>query len=370
MTRNTRRRVDINDLVNEDPPPEAKLPQFIPGRGGAVPVEQVAPNPFNKRKNFKEIEELGRSIRDQGQLQACPVVTRDAFLSLFPEHLETIGDARYVQVAGGRRRRAVLHAQLPTLDIAIKESLAESRRRFLAATAEENVGREDLDPIEQASQVEILVAECGGSAKQAALELGKTEAWVSQRRALLSLTEQMQNALVSKELSIRDARRFARLPADEQYPAWQAAQAEAELAAEQRALARKAATELGFTAADLAGEGATADGAVANVATAQGATADEVVVDGVGDGEVPGGGVPVVDATDSSQQEGVATNPGTTTPERSRTRPSRRTSAEVATLAIRRLGGTPPRIAESLWSNLAPEEIKELVVLLQQHLTD
>ncbi len=65
--------------------------------------------------------------------------------------------------------------------------------------------------------------ECG-SGHEAANRLHKTEAWVSQRRALLSLAPELQTALRRGELAIREARSLARVPLEQQVVRWRAAQ--------------------------------------------------------------------------------------------------------------------------------------------------
>ena len=52
----------------------------------------------------------------------------------------------------------------------------------------------------------------------------KTQAWVSQRRALLALAPELQTALRRGELAIREARSLARVPLEQQVVRWQAAQ--------------------------------------------------------------------------------------------------------------------------------------------------
>jgi ParB family chromosome partitioning protein len=82
----------------------------------------------------------------------------------------------------------------------------------------------------------LLIAECGGRADAAAQQLGRTPAWVSQRRNLLKLDPELQSALRAGELAIRLARDLARVPQAEQVAAWEAEQA-------RRAAARDATGE-------------------------------------------------------------------------------------------------------------------------------
>ncbi|NEC93067.1 plasmid partitioning protein, partial [Streptomyces sp. SID12501] len=73
-----------------------------------IPLAQVSSTPLNPRRNFGTPEELTRFGEDlrQAQLAACVVVTRAAYLELWPDHAEAIGDADYVRVTGERRFRS------------------------------------------------------------------------------------------------------------------------------------------------------------------------------------------------------------------------------------------------------------------------
>jgi ParB family chromosome partitioning protein len=207
------RRIALSSLA-ADPVEE------IPGHGAGTPIrlapDRIAPTPLNKRTNFgtpDELTELGESIRHR-QLAAVVVVTRSRYLSLFPEHQDRIGTADYVLVNGERRWRAASQVKLPRLDATIREDF-DSRTDLITSVAAENLDRLNLDPIEEAHSVEELVAECG-SAAAAAKELHRTEGWVSQRRALLKLTPELQARVQAGEIPVRIARSIASVPPGEQ----------------------------------------------------------------------------------------------------------------------------------------------------------
>jgi ParB family chromosome partitioning protein len=185
-----------------------------------VPPAAVAPNPVNPRTNAGDLADL-ESMKTAGQLQACLVVTRPAFLAIHPEHETTIGAATYVVVAGTRRRLAAEQFGLPTLDVVVRDAVAIDRLTFFGVSILENVDREQLSPLDEARAVERLAAEAGHGGKgKAAEQLGKSAGWVSQRLALLRLCPAMQDLLRAGELPIREARSLALLPAEEQEPAW------------------------------------------------------------------------------------------------------------------------------------------------------
>ncbi|MFZ2173935.1 MAG: ParB N-terminal domain-containing protein [Rhodococcus sp. (in: high G+C Gram-positive bacteria)] len=186
---------------------------FLPN----VAVEKLAPNPHNPRDRIGNLEDLS-TIVDQ-QLQPGTAVTRGAWLRVYPDDVIEIGEAEYVVVNGCRRLAAARHYGRPGLDVVIRDSLAESRATVVTAAVLENLAREDLDVLEEAKAVELLVQSLP-SAAAAARMLGRTGAWVSQRRALLNLSPELQEALRAGELGVREARSLARVPREEQVEAW------------------------------------------------------------------------------------------------------------------------------------------------------
>jgi ParB family chromosome partitioning protein len=195
--------------------------EVVPGQSDrtvvAVRPSQIAPTPVNTRDNFgtpEELAELGESLRVR-QLQAVVVVHRDRYVALWPEHAEMVTGAEFVLVCGERRWRAATQVSLPTLDADVRDDLTQSRAGFLEAVTEENLGRANLDPIEEARAVDSMVVECG-SAAAAAEQFRRSEGWVSQRRALLKLTKPLQQQVQAGQLAVRTARTIAALPPEEQ----------------------------------------------------------------------------------------------------------------------------------------------------------
>lgn len=219
----TSRHINLADLADEPLLPEARVSGLADNTPRSIRIDHVAPNPLNTRDvtaNRAKISEIADSMREHGQLQPCPVVTRDAFLAIFPEYEEGIGTATHVQVMGARRRAGAIEAGLPTLDITVKNNLASSRAEFVAATAAENIDREGYDPIEEAKAIQLVVREAG-SGKAAAARLARTPGWISQRQALLKLTPEMQDLVSAGRLPIRVAREIgAKIPPERQMGEW------------------------------------------------------------------------------------------------------------------------------------------------------
>ncbi|MFC8174970.1 ParB/RepB/Spo0J family partition protein [Streptomyces sp. NPDC057325] len=193
-----------------------------------VPLALVVANPRNPRQSLGNLEDL-KSIATR-QLQPCLVVSAKGYLALWPEDADRVGGAQYVVVNGCRRLAAAEKFGRTELLIVHDESVASSRGELLGAAVEENIGRQDFDVIEEAMAVEAVVAEYS-SAREAAEARGWTPGWISQRRSLLKLSPEMQQALRAGDLAVRDARRLARVPATDQVATWHAEQ---EAAAEQK----------------------------------------------------------------------------------------------------------------------------------------
>lgn len=191
--------------------------QFLP----AVPLDDLVANPRNPRDDVGDLSDL--STITERQLQPGTVVSRRAWLMLWPEDASSIGDAKYVVVNGNRRLAAAVKYGRKGLDVVVRDSIAISRGEVLWAATSENIDRRDFDVLEEAKAVELMVGEFG-SADAAAAKLGRSKGWVSQRRALLKLAPELQAALRAGDLAIRHARSLAKVPLEEQVAAWEAAQ--------------------------------------------------------------------------------------------------------------------------------------------------
>jgi len=199
----------------------------VPGQSDplllTLPLDRLVPTRFNPRRNFgtpEDLQAFGLILKHR-QLQPAVVVSRAAYLKLWPDEAESVGTKPYVIANGERRYRASLAAGLPTLNVVHNEGVASSRADFLDAVLSENNDREDLDPIERALGIETMVVELGG-ADAVAAHYSKSKGWVSQQRKLLKLTDELQALVSAGELPIRIGRDIAGLPADQQGAAWSA----------------------------------------------------------------------------------------------------------------------------------------------------
>jgi len=172
-----------------------------------VPIDRIVPNPENPRLLFEEsaLEELAASIREHGVLQ--PILVRPT------------GRDHYQLVAGERRWRAARRAGLPTIPALIEE-LDDDAALEIAVI--ENLQREDLSPLEEATMYEKMVTEHGYSIRKLAQKLGKDKGYLENRLRLADAPEEIR-ALVSVRkdtlshayelLKVQDPRKRKRLAA-------------------------------------------------------------------------------------------------------------------------------------------------------------
>ena len=157
-----------------------------------VPIEQIAPNPFQPRKTFNEasIEELARSVAQHGIVQPL-VVTR-------------AGENRYKLIAGERRFRAAQKAGLTTVPVVVKEMMGEGDALEIALI--ENIQREDLNPIEEALAYHQLHQDFSLTQEEISKRVGKERSTVANFLRLLKLPDPVKKLLASGQLSMGHAR--------------------------------------------------------------------------------------------------------------------------------------------------------------------
>ncbi len=168
---------------------------------GSVPVEKIAANPFQPRKEFDEaaLEELKNSIIENGVIQPV-TISRD-------------GDG-YQLISGERRLRAVRQAGFRFIPAYIIDTPDDAVRLELALI--ENIQREDLNAIEVALALKSLVTSCNLTQDEVAQKVGKNRSTVSNFLRLLKLPEEIQNSIIVGEISQGHARALINLPNQKQ----------------------------------------------------------------------------------------------------------------------------------------------------------
>lgn len=100
-----------------------------------VQVADLAPSPLLPQSGAgseAELTEYGESLR-VSQLTACVGVSREAYLTLWPDHEAQIGAALVVLVSGRRTYQAAVHVGLEALDFVVRDDLAGSREVLAAS---------------------------------------------------------------------------------------------------------------------------------------------------------------------------------------------------------------------------------------------
>lgn len=161
-----------------------------------IEVEKIHPNPFQPRHEFEEskLKDLADSIKMYGVLQPL-VVTRQ-------EKMKEDGGlmVEYELISGERRLRASKLAGLEQVPVIIRSN-EQSDREKLELAIIENLQREDLNPVDRARAFQRLVDEFKFKHGEIGAKMGKSRVYVSNTLRILSLPEEMLNALSEGKIS-------------------------------------------------------------------------------------------------------------------------------------------------------------------------
>lgn len=170
------------------------------GRVIFLPAKNIRPNPAQPRTIFREeaLQELCESIRKHGILQ--PLSVRRA-------------GGGYQLIAGERRLRAGIMAGLTEVPC-ILMNMSDQESGMVALV--ENLQRQDLDFIEEAQGIKLLMSSWSMSQEQAARVLGKSQSAIANKLRLLRHSPAVLDALRQAELTERHARALLKLPSDKE----------------------------------------------------------------------------------------------------------------------------------------------------------
>jgi ParB family transcriptional regulator, chromosome partitioning protein len=156
-----------------------------------ISIELIDQNPYQTRYHFGDqaLEELANSIRANGVVQ--PVVVRPS------------GDGRYTLILGERRCRASKLAGKTTIPAMVRRV---SDQQAAEMTVVENLQRQDLNCIEQASAFSKLSRDFGLTQEQIGLRVGVSRESVSNYMRLLKLPAAVLQHLQEGRLGFSEAR--------------------------------------------------------------------------------------------------------------------------------------------------------------------
>jgi ParB family transcriptional regulator, chromosome partitioning protein len=187
-------------------PPATDTPAAEPiatGKPLEIAVDEIAPNPYQPRREFdpEELAELSDSIATQGVLQPLIVVPA--------------GDEEesydYILIAGERRLRAARLADLMTVPCVVRQA---SRQEMFEWALIENIQRSDLNAVERAEAYRDYMNRFDITQVEAAERLGQARATVANYLRILDLHESVQKMLLGGELTFGHAKVLAGLAGD------------------------------------------------------------------------------------------------------------------------------------------------------------
>ena len=174
---------------------DALLAKDEPGAGGEslrmLKLDELQPGKYQPRTRMDQasLEELARSLQSQGVMQ--PILVR------------SLAKGRYEIIAGERRWRAAKLAGLREVPVVVRE-VPDSAA--LAMALIENIQRENLNPLEEASGIHRLINEFKMTHQEAANAVGRSRAATSNLLRLLNLPQSVQALLYDGKIDMGHAR--------------------------------------------------------------------------------------------------------------------------------------------------------------------
>ena len=153
-------------------------------------IDRIESNPGQPRMVFDAdaLHELSNSIKEHGVLQ--PILVRP------------LGDNRYQLIAGERRWRATREAGIATIPALVEEIDDDTA---LEISIIENLQREDLSPLEEATMFDRMVHEHGYSIRKLADKLGKDKGYLENRLRLADAPEEIRDLVSLRKDTVSHA---------------------------------------------------------------------------------------------------------------------------------------------------------------------
>ena len=177
-------------IVNETPKDEITM----------IDLSELRSNPYQPRKIFDEqaLEELANSIKEHGVFQ--PIIIKKSIKG-------------YEIIAGERRVKATKMAGLEEIPAIIRDF---SDTEMMEIALLENLQRENLNAIEEATAYRKLIETLNLTQEELAKRLGKSRSHITNMLGLLTLPDEVQKSLGNKEISMGHARIISKLENKEQ----------------------------------------------------------------------------------------------------------------------------------------------------------
>ena len=190
----------------------------VPGASFAeIAIDQIVPNTKQPREVFDEddLKELSASIKEVGVLQ--PVVVRsipaEGRSEKLNEFLAEKPDARYELIMGERRLRASELAGETTIPAIIRET---EDGDLLRDALLENLHRAQLNPLEEASAYQQLMADFGATQEELAKRIARSRPQIANTLRLLKLPPSVQKKVAAQVITAGHARALLSLSTPEE----------------------------------------------------------------------------------------------------------------------------------------------------------
>ena len=176
----------LDALLARDNEEQGAIEQFVTLAIGQIQTGKYQPR---TRMDAESLAELAESIKAQGVMQ--PILVRP------------LEKGRYEMIAGERRWRAAQMAGLTHVPALVRQVPNESA---LAMALIENIQREDLNPLEEANGIQLLISEFKMTHQSAAEAVGRSRAAVTNLLRLINLAAPVQQLLLEGKIDMGHAR--------------------------------------------------------------------------------------------------------------------------------------------------------------------
>ena len=190
----------------------------VPGASFAeIAIDQIVPNTKQPREVFDEddLKELSASIKEVGVLQ--PVVVRSipakGRSEKLTEFLAEKPEARFELIMGERRLRASELAGETTIPAIIRET---EDGDLLRDALLENLHRAQLNPLEEASAYQQLLADFGATQEELAKRIARSRPQIANTLRLLKLPPSVQKKVAAQVITAGHARALLSLSTPEE----------------------------------------------------------------------------------------------------------------------------------------------------------
>ena len=160
-----------------------------------VNLDELRSNPYQPRKVFDEeaLQELSNSIKEHGVFQ--PIIVKKSIKG-------------YEIIAGERRVKASRMAGLTEIPAIIRDF---NDTQMMEIALLENLQREDLNAIEEATAYKKLQDTLSLTQEDLAKRLGKSRSHITNMLGLLSLPDSVKEEIINKNISMGHARVLSKL---------------------------------------------------------------------------------------------------------------------------------------------------------------